>query len=55
MAQCSKKMLSEVSGPDSNGVCHTGLLTAICQQTCMYCCVYSEQLLMRNRGTVRYM
>ena len=23
-----------------------------CQQTCMYCCVYSEKLLMMDRGTV---
>jgi len=39
--------------PHSNGICHTGLLTASCQQTCMYCCVYSEKLLMMDRGTVR--
>ena len=25
------------------------------QQTCMYCCVYSEKLLMMDRGTVRNM
>ena len=25
------------------------------QQTCMYCCVYSEKLLMTDRGTVRNM
>jgi len=23
-----------------------------CQQTCIYCCVYSEKLLMMDRGTV---
>jgi len=51
----------------SNGVCHTGLLTACeqehmlllasCQQTCMtyHCCVYGEKLLMMDRGTVRNM
>jgi pyruvate formate-lyase activating enzyme-like uncharacterized protein len=57
----------------SNGVCHTGLLTACeqdqdgtglvllqqlfasCQQICMYCCVYSEKLLMMDRGTDRNM
>jgi len=26
-----------------------------CQQTCMFCCVYSEKLLMMDRGTVRNM
>jgi hypothetical protein len=48
-------------------MCHTGLLTACeqnilillasCQQTCMtyHCCVYSEKLLMMDRGTVRNM
>ena len=28
-------------------------LRASCQQTCMYCCVYSEKLPMMNRGTAR--
>jgi len=27
------------------------ILLASCQQTCMYCCVYSEKLLMMDRGT----
>ena len=31
------------------------ILLARCQQTCMYCCVYSEKLLMMDRGTVRNM
>jgi len=52
----------------SNGIYHTGLLTACkqehlllltsCQQTCMkiyHCCVYSGKLLMMDRRTVRYM
>jgi len=55
----------------SSGICHTGLLTACeqdqngtssvlillasCQQTCMHCFVYSEKLLMMDRGTVRNM
>ena len=30
-------------------------LRASCQPTCMYCCVYSEKLLMMDRGTVRNM
>ena len=30
-------------------------LRADCQQSCMYCCVYSERLLMMDRGTVRNM
>jgi len=30
-------------------------LRASSQQTCMYCCVYSEKLLMMGRGTVRNM
>ena len=29
------------------------ILFASCQQTCMYCCVYSEKLLMIDRGTFR--
>ena len=29
------------------------ILFARCQQTSMYCCVYSEKLLMMERGTVR--
>jgi len=56
----------------SNGICHTGLLTA-CEQDqhgtvfrpaparklsanthdINHCCVYSEKLLMMDRGTVR--
>ena len=54
---------------NSSGIYHTGLLTACeqdqdgtilillasCQQTCMYCYVYSEKLLMMDRGTVRNM
>ena len=43
----------------SNGICHTGLLTAArsCQQTRMTytIVVYSEKLLMTHRGTVRNM
>jgi len=31
------------------------ILLASCQQTCMYCCVYSEKLLVMDRGTVRNM
>jgi len=31
------------------------ILLASCQQTFMYCCVYSEKLLMMDRGTVRNM
>jgi hypothetical protein len=31
------------------------ILLASCQQTCTYCCVYSEKLLMMDRGTVRNM
>jgi len=55
----------------SNGMCHTGLLTA-CKQdqqfhpdpTCKlsanvydihHCCVYSEKLLMVDRGTIQNM
>jgi len=49
----------------SNGICHTGLLTA-CEQDqdpdparklcdIYHCCVYSEKLLMMDRGTVRNM
>jgi len=30
-------------------------LRATCQQTYMYCCVYSEKLVMMDRGTVRNM
>jgi len=30
-------------------------LQASCQQTCTYCCVYSEKLLMMDRGSVRNM
>jgi len=33
----------------NTGLCHTGLLTA-CER---HCCVYSEKLLMMDRGTVR--
>ena len=47
----------------SNGICHTGLLTA-CEQDqdpnparklydIYHCCVYSEKFLMMNRGNVR--
>ena len=48
----------------SNGICYIGLLTACeqghqllltsCQETCMtyHCCVYSEKLLIMDRGTV---
>jgi hypothetical protein len=45
----------------SNGICHTDLLTA-CEQASKllanlydiyHCCVYSEKLLMLDRGTVR--
>ena len=46
----------------SNGICHTGLLTACCSQavskpvmSTTHCCVYSEKLLMMDRGTVRNM
>jgi len=50
----------------SNGICHTGLLTA-CEQDqdgtdparklydIHHCCAYSEKLLMMDRGTVRNM
>ena len=50
----------------SNGICHTGLLTA-CEQDqggtdsarklyeIYHCCVYSEKLLMMDRGTLRIM
>ena len=58
----------------SNGICHTGLLTA-CEQDqdgtvfhsgparklsanvydIHHCCVYSEKILMMDRGTVRNM
>jgi len=31
------------------------ILLASCQQTCMYYCVYSEKLMMMDRGTVRNM
>ena len=31
------------------------ILLTSCQQTCMYCCVHSEKLLMMDRGTVRNM
>ena len=31
------------------------ILLGSCQQTCMYCCVYSEKLLMMDRETVRNM
>ena len=31
------------------------ILLASCQQTSMYCCVYSAKLLMMDRGTVRNM
>jgi len=30
-----------------------GSSLASCQQTCTHCCVYSEKLLMMDRGTVR--
>jgi len=43
----------------SNGICHTGLLTACELSANLYdihhCCVYSEKLLMMDRGTVRNM
>ena len=29
------------------------ILLPSCQQTCMYCCVYSEKFLMMDRGTAR--
>ena len=52
----------------SNGICHAGLVTA-CEQNqhdparklsadlyeVYHCCVYSEKLLMMDRGTVRNM
>ena len=31
------------------------ILLAICQQTCVYCCVYREKLLKMDRGTARNM
>ena len=43
----------------SSGVFHWNvlILLASCPQTCMtyHCCVYSEKLLMRDRGTARNM
>ena len=43
----------------SNGICHTCLLTAHKLLANLYdiyhCCVYSEKLLMMDRGTVRNM
>jgi len=42
----------------SNGICHTGLLTAFEQavsKPVRHCCVYSEILLMIERGTLRNM
>jgi len=43
----------------SNGVCHGCLLTACELSANLYdiyhCCVYSENLLMMDRGTVRNM
>ena len=39
----------------SNGICHTGLLTDCEQYDIYHCCVYSEKLLMMDRGTVRNM
>jgi len=42
-----------------NGICHTGLLTARKLSANLYdiyhCCVYSEEFLMMDRGTVRNM
>jgi len=42
----------------SNGVCHTGLLTACELSANLYdihhCCVCSEKLLMVDRGTVKH-
>jgi len=39
-----------------SGICHTGLLTAYELSVNLYdiyhCCVYSEKLLMMDRGTV---
>ena len=44
---------------DSNDVCHTSLRTAcnlsIKPHDIYHCCVYSEKLLMMDRGTVRNM
>jgi len=47
----------------SNGMCHTGLLTASDLASNLsrnlddiyHCCVYSENLLMMDRGTARNM
>jgi hypothetical protein len=43
----------------SNGICRTGLLTACKLSANLYdiyhCCVYSEKLLMMDRGTVQNM
>ena len=44
----------------SNGICHTGLLTAWSKVSAnlydiYHCCVYSEKRLMMDRGTVRNM
>jgi len=38
----------------SNGICHTGLLSANLYDI-YHCCVYSENLLMMDRETVRNM
>ena len=42
---------------DQDGTGSILILLASCQQTCMthHCCVYSEELLMMDRGTVRNM
>ena len=37
--------------PLSNGICHTSLMTANLYDI-YHCCVYSEKLLMMDRGTV---
>jgi hypothetical protein len=68
---CFGHFLSPSSGifhcTHSNGICHTGLQTACEQDTVSarklsanlyviyHCCVYSEKLLMMDRGTVRNM
>jgi len=38
----------------SSGICHTGLLTGKLYDI-YHCCVYNEELLMMDRGTVRNM
>ena len=58
---CFRQFLCSSSGvfycTHSNGICHTGLLTAARKLSAnlydiYHCCVYSEKLLMMDRGTV---